>query len=330
VSLYIRDHEDLLWARAHVRREVGVAGNIKTPKTSRLVRAALEAARERLRTVTGVPDGGLALFCGVCGGERVVELLTGARPIEHRGYVCAAEFDLGQIARSLECASGPIVGLVVVDGTGAIGVRVQGGRIDPEFRRQMGRWSSGSRRGGQSALRFSRLREEQEANYITLVSEQVEAAFTRDGLPTVARLVLAGPGDKKTELRARLAPRLRQLTELATTAQGGEAGLLEARAAADRAGEACTLGDDVAAVGDVYLALEMSEHLVAYTPDAVRRAVLDGAAERVVVSEDAADLERLRDECRAAGTALQTVSRRSEAGARLVRELGGAAALLRY
>jgi peptide subunit release factor 1 (eRF1) len=354
VSMYMRGghQDDLVWARTHVRREIGTAGNIKTPKTARLVRAALETALELLRSVSVVPPGGLALFAGqACGGrggvggdcggragrggergsERVAELVVGDRPIERKGYVCAQEFDLEQLASSLRTASGPRVGVVVVDGGGAVGVVLQGDTVEPGFRRSMGRWSSGSRRGGQSALRFARLRAEQEHNYLTLVVEQLTGAWTSDGLPNVDALVLAGPGDKKDELRDRLPRALRELVRaVVTTAQGGEEGLITARAEATLAIASAAVGREARAVDEIYTALELTEDLVAYTPAAVLRATARGQAERVVAWAELEGLVELRDLCAATGTAIELVSDRSEAGARLVREFGGAAAMLRW
>jgi peptide chain release factor subunit 1 len=315
----------------NVRRELGTAGHIKTPRTARLVRAALESARERLRSVSSVPDGGLALFCGSVGGHRVIELVTGRRPIERKGYLCAHEFDLEVISASLRTADGPRVGLVVVDGGGAVGASLRGDEVDRVFERRMGRWTSGSRRGGQSALRFARLRDEQEHNYLTLVSEQVEAAFTADGLPTVQALVLAGPGDKKDELRERLPAGLQAIVRsVVTTARGGEDGLREALEAALATVDATDVAREAADVQAVLQALELNDDLVTYTPAAVLAAAADGYVDRVVVAGDAPCLPELREHCRRNGSRLDLVTGRSEAGARLVREFGGAAALLRY
>ena len=328
-------HDDLVWARSHVRREIGTAGHIKTPKTARLVRAALEMARELLRSVSSVPPGGLALFAGEAGGARggvrVAELLVGNRPIERKGYVCAQAFDVEQLVSSLKTASGPRVGVVVIDGSGAVGVVMQGETVEPAFRRPMGRWSSGSRRGGQSALRFARLRSEQEHNYLTLVLEQLTGAWMSDGVPNIDALVLAGPGDKKAELCDRLPRALRELVRaVVTTAQGGDEGLVAALAEATVAIASAAMGQEARAVDDIYAALELTEDLVAYTPAAVVRATAHGRCERVVAWTELPGLDELRDACTATGTALELVSDRSEAGARLVREFGGAAALLRW
>jgi peptide chain release factor subunit 1 len=55
-------------------------------------------------------------------------------------------------------------------------------------------------RGGQSALRFARLRMEKRHNYVRKVAETAVEMFIKSDKVTVAGLVLAGSADFKTEL----------------------------------------------------------------------------------------------------------------------------------
>ncbi len=55
-------------------------------------------------------------------------------------------------------------------------------------------------RGGQSALRFARLRMEKRHNYVRKVAEVAVQLFITNDKPNVAGLVLAGSADFKTEL----------------------------------------------------------------------------------------------------------------------------------
>lgn len=86
----------------------------------------------------------------------------------------------------------------------------------------------------------------------------------------------------------------------------------------------------MADVQAVLQALELTDNLVAYTPAAVLAAAADGYVDRVVVASNVPCLPELREHCLRNGSQLRLVTGRSEAGARLVREFGGAAALLRY
>ena len=55
-------------------------------------------------------------------------------------------------------------------------------------------------RGGQSALRFARLRMEKRHNYVRKVAETAVTLFISNDKPNVCGLVLAGSADFKTEL----------------------------------------------------------------------------------------------------------------------------------
>jgi peptide chain release factor subunit 1 len=55
-------------------------------------------------------------------------------------------------------------------------------------------------RGGQSALRFSRLRDEKRHNYVRKVAEQMSTLFITNAKPNVAGLILAGSAEFKNDL----------------------------------------------------------------------------------------------------------------------------------
>lgn len=55
-------------------------------------------------------------------------------------------------------------------------------------------------RGGQSALRFARLRMEKRHNYVRKVAEVATQLYITNDKPNIAGLILAGSADFKTEL----------------------------------------------------------------------------------------------------------------------------------
>ena len=61
-------------------------------------------------------------------------------------------------------------------------------------------WCGVSGRGGQSSLRFARLRLEKRHNYLRKVAETMTQVFITNDMPNVEGLVLAGSADFKTEL----------------------------------------------------------------------------------------------------------------------------------
>ena len=86
-------------------------------------------------------------------------------------------------------------------------------------------------RGGQSALRFSRLRDEKRHNYVRKVAELAVQHFITNDKVNVSGLVLAGSADFKTELSqsdmldARLGGKIIKIVDVS---YGGENGFNQA------------------------------------------------------------------------------------------------------
>lgn len=112
---------------------------------------ALKHAQEQLKLLRRNGPHGLVV-CASCERARV---LSPPRPILRSSYRCDSRFHLEVLQEMLEAT--PIFGLVVVDGSEATLGTVQGAE-----RKIVARLSSSTRgrtrRGGQSALRFDRLR----------------------------------------------------------------------------------------------------------------------------------------------------------------------------
>jgi peptide chain release factor subunit 1 len=86
-------------------------------------------------------------------------------------------------------------------------------------------------RGGQSALRFARLRTEKRHNYVRKVAEVAVQMFISGDRPNVTGLVLAGSADFKTELSQSdmFDPRLQSvLIKIVDISYGGENGFNQA------------------------------------------------------------------------------------------------------
>lgn len=75
-------------------------------------------------------------------------------------------------------------------------------------------------RGGQSALRFSRLRDEKRHNYVRKVAEQMSTLFITNAKPNIAGLILAGSAEFKNDLAksdlfdARLRPLILKIVDV--------------------------------------------------------------------------------------------------------------------
>lgn len=90
-------------------------------------------------------------------------------------------------------------GFIIVDGNGALF-----GALSGNTREVLHRFTvdlpNKHARGGQSASRFSRIRDEKRHNYVRKVAESATKHFIADDRINVTGIILAGSADIKTEL----------------------------------------------------------------------------------------------------------------------------------
>lgn len=121
-------------------------------------------------------------------------------------------------------------GFIVMDGNGALFGTLQGNTRDVlhKFTVDLPKKHG---RGGQSALRFARLRMEKRHNYVRKVAETAVQLFIANDKPNVSGLILAGSADFKTELSQSdmFDPRLQgKVIKLVDVSYGGENGFNQA------------------------------------------------------------------------------------------------------
>jgi peptide chain release factor subunit 1 len=150
------------------------------------------------------------------------------RPINQSLYMCDNKFHTEALSALLE--DDTKFGFIVMDGNGALFGTLAGNtrdilhKIAVDLPKKHGR-------GGQSALRFSRLRVEARHNYVRKVAELAVQQFIKNDKLTVAGLVLAGSADFKTVLSQSdmFDQRLQaKIVAIVDVSYGGEQGFNEA------------------------------------------------------------------------------------------------------
>lgn len=214
-------------------QEYGTASNIKSRVNRLSVLAAITSTQQRLKLYSRVPDNGLVVYCGTVltaeGKEKKVNFsFEPFKPINTSLYLCDNKFHTEALAELLE--SDARFGFIIMDGNGTLFGSVSGNtrtvlhKFSVDLPKKHGR-------GGQSALRFSRLREEARHNYVRKVAEYAAQHFITDTKCNVTGLVLAGSADFKNELSQsdlldyRLAPKIIQIVDVS---YGGENGFNQA------------------------------------------------------------------------------------------------------
>ena len=214
-------------------QEYGTAGNIKSRVNRLSVLAAITSTQQRLKLYSRVPDNGLVVYCGTIltdeGKEKKVNFsFEPFKPINTSLYLCDNKFHTEALAELLEADAR--FGFIIMDGNGTLFGAVSGNtrtvlqKFSVDLPKKHGR-------GGQSALRFARLREEARHNYVRKVAELAAQHYITDNKVNVAGLVLAGSADFKTELSQtdmldyRLGPKIVSVVDVS---YGGENGFNQA------------------------------------------------------------------------------------------------------
>jgi len=214
--------------------EQGTAVNIKSNVNRKSVLTAITSARERLKLYNKTPPNGLILYTGTVLGEdgrtekKVVIDFEPFKPINKSLYLCDNKFHVQDLKELLE--NEDVFGFIVVDGNGALYGTLQGNnrevlhKFTVELPKKHGR-------GGQSSVRFARLRLEKRHNYLRKVAEVATQVFITNDKPNICGLVLAGSADFKTELNQsemfdqRLKPKVIKIVDVS---YGGENGFNQA------------------------------------------------------------------------------------------------------
>ncbi|KAG8079037.1 hypothetical protein GUJ93_ZPchr0007g3769 [Zizania palustris] len=184
--------------------EYGTASNIKSRVNRQSVLAAITSAQQRLKLYNRVPPNGLVLYTGTIvteeGKEKKVTFdFEPFRPINASLYLCDNKFHTEALNELLE--SDDKFGFIVMDGNGTLFGTLSGNsrevlhKFSVDLPKKHGR-------GGQSALRFARLRMEKRHNYVRKTAELATQFFINPATsqPNVSGLIIAGSADFKTEL----------------------------------------------------------------------------------------------------------------------------------
>ncbi|GFU49198.1 eukaryotic peptide chain release factor subunit 1 [Trichonephila clavipes] len=233
ISLIIPPKDQISRVSKMLADEFGTASNIKSRVNRLSVLGAITSVQHRLKLYTKVPTNGLVIYCGTIvteeGKEKKVNIdFEPFKPINTSLYLCDNKFHTEALSALL--ADDNKFGFIIMDGNGALFGTLQGNtrevlhKFTVDLPKKHGR-------GGQSALRFARLRMEKRHNYVRKVAEVATQLYISNDKPNVAGLILAGSADFKTELSQSdmFDPRLQvKILKLVDVSYGGENGFNQA------------------------------------------------------------------------------------------------------
>jgi len=233
ISLILPPKSQISAAAKMLADEFGTASNIKSRVNRLSVLSAITSTQQRLKLFTKVPTNGLVIYCGTIltddNKEKKVNIdFEPFKPINTSLYLCDNKFHTEALQELLE--SDDKFGFIIMDGNGSLYGTVAGNareilhKFSVDLPKKHGR-------GGQSALRFARLRLEKRQNYVTKVAEMATNLYITNDKCNVTGIILAGSAEFKNVLADAecFDPRLKaKVIKIVDVSYGGENGFNQA------------------------------------------------------------------------------------------------------
>lgn len=284
ISQYISPGYPVAEITAKLRDEYGQASNIKSASTRKNVQGALERILHFLKGVSKPPENGMAVFCGnVSENEGKIDIriysLVPPVPLHTQFYRCESTFVLEPLEEML--APTGAYGLVVVDGNDAA-VGLLRGKTLKVIKELHNLAPSKVSKGGQSAARFSRIREEAYEDYFKRIGEAMAAYLeARD----FRGFIVGGPGPvKENFLKQKTYNYQLKMVGMVDTSYSGEFGLREVLEKAD---ELISEQESVKErkLLDEFMAEVSRGGAVVYGAERTREVLESGKASKLLLSE---------------------------------------------
>ena len=299
VTVYVPVGYNLHEVAAQLRSEQSTAENIKSKPVRKNVTTALEKIMRHMQLYKKTPENGLALFCGNVSereGAADMELwaIEPPEPIKTKLYWCDQRFVLEPLLEMIK--EKDIHGLICLDKNEAdIGI-LRGKKVEPVVHFESivpGK----SRAGGQSAMRFSRVREGLLNDWLKKIGEAANKIFEEH--QEAKDIILGGPGPikeiflKEDYMHADIK---KKIVGTVNTSYTGEFGLHEIVEKGEELLKESEVIKEKKLLQRFFNELQKPHSLVAYGIAEVIKAIEAGAADTVVIS-DASDLKEIEYEC---------------------------------
>ncbi len=334
VSVYVPAGYDLIKVIQHLQQEQGTASNIKDARTRNNVIDSLEKMIRHLRLFKKTPPNGLAVFAGNNSqSENKITInvwsIEPPEPLNFRLYRCEQVFILDPLKQMLEHRV--TYGLIVIDKREATIGLLKGSAVEELITLTSG-VPGKTKAGGQSAQRFSRIREEMTKEFFKRVAEAASKQFLE--MKELKGIIIGGPSPTKEDffesgyINNEIKKKVIGLKDLSYTGNFGLHELVDKSADLLKQEEVI---EEKNAVNKLLEMLRKNPEKVAYGKKEVKYALEAGAVEKLLLSESIPEeeIEEFQDLADVHGAEIQIISVDTREGVQL-RDIGGIAAILRY
>lgn len=333
VSIYVPAEFNINVVRNQIMQEISTASNIKSKTTRKNVLDALDKALTELRYYNVTPTCGLAVFAGNVSDNPAVSDLRAwsfepPDKVNVRIYQCEQNFILDPLTEMIEPKY--VYGLIVVDEKNLVLGILKGKKIIL-LEEKDSVVPSKTRKGGQSAQRFQRVRQEIIKDWyrrVGVVCRDLLGAY-----PNLKGIIIGGSGPaKETFIESGHLGDLRN--KVIAVQDAGHSGIVALEEIVAKSTEVLA-SEEV--MEEKLLVTQFLEHLgkddgfAIYGVEEVRNKLHMGVVKMLLLSEslDANTIEELMKAAEQFGTETHLVSTDTREGEQL-KQLGGAGAVLRY
>ncbi|WEL38585.1 peptide chain release factor subunit 1 [Encephalitozoon hellem] len=338
ISIIIPPKDQISRVSKMLTDEYGTASNIKSRVNRLSVLGAITSAQSKLKQYSKTPPNGLGIFVGTVLMEQNKEKKVSVgiepiKPVNTSLYMCDSKFHVDDLLALFEDEAK--YGFIVMDGHSTVFATLQGNvktilqQIHVDLPKKHGR-------GGQSSVRFARLRVEKRNAYIKKVGEIAGNLFLTNCVMNVEGIILAGQSDLKNELSRVLDSRIKVIKTVDTN-YGGEGGLNQAIELCEDILKDVKLSKEKKVLQKFFNEINTESGRFCFTMKETMQCLEMGAVDTLIVYENLPDVrdeelfvDWIAENYKNFGCALVFVSDKSAEGTQFIEGFGGIGGILRY
>ncbi len=331
ISYYIPAGSDLKNVSELINQEQALTRNVKNKTVRKNVLSALEKINQELKLYKNLPENGLVIFCGNVSkdeGKADIKLWTIIPPekISIKLYWCDQKFELNPLKELIREKNS--YGIICLDKSSADIAVISGKNVN--ILKHLNSIVPGkTRAGGQSSVRFYRVRE----NLLTAFLQKV-AKTAEDLLKdfNIKGIIISGPGPIKENFynEGYLSNDLKKkVIGVVDTSETEEPGIRETLERGRDLIKETEFIKEKDLLKDFFVRLSKGGGDVVYGEEDTIEVLSEGKAELILVSEDFKNLEKIEELCEQTNTKLEVISTASQEGIEF-KNIGGIGGILRY
>jgi peptide chain release factor subunit 1 len=334
VTVYVPAGYNLNLITRQIEAEKSTAQNIKSTNTRKNVLDALERISRHIKLYKETPPNGVALFAGNISekeGQEQIEVwgIEPPKPLRTKLYRCDQTFVVEPLKEMLEIED--VYGLVVIERKEATIGLLEGKNI--KVLRHMTSGVPGKfKTGGQSQQRFHRIIEGMAKEFYKRIAEYMKEEFFE--MKKLRGIIVGGPGPTKEdflsmgELTTALKNKVIAVKDIGYADEHGLSLLVESSTDVLAKEE---ITREKAIIDRFFALLATKPELASYGKEEVRKALMAGAVEELLIStsNSNADIDEFKELAKSTSTTINLISEQTESGVQF-RNLGGYGARLRF